>query len=141
MTPLAVHDLHYGVRPHFWSARKQILHGVHFEVEAGEIFGFLGPNGAGKTTSIKSILGLLQPDAGDIRILDGSIRDPSIRARIGFLPERSYYPEHLTGREVVLKHALLAGLSLGDARRRAQELLERVGIAYAADRLLRGYSK
>ncbi len=139
--PLVVESLCYGVRPHFWSARKEILHGVGFEVGEGEIFGFLGPNGAGKTTSIKAILGLIRPDAGQIRVLGGSIQDPDIRARLGFLPERSYFPEHLTGKEVVLKHALLAGLSLSDARQRATELLERVGIAHAADQLLRSYSK
>lgn len=139
--PLQIKDLRYGVRPHFWTPRKEILHGVQFDVEGGEIFGFLGPNGAGKTTTIKAVLGLLQPDAGQISVLGGSIQDSSVRARVGFLPERSYYPEHLTGREVVLKHALLAGLGWTDAKSRADELLERVGIAHAADQLLRGYSK
>lgn len=141
MKPLSVNRLSYAVRPHFWSARRQILHSVDFEVQAGEMFGFLGPNGAGKTTTIKAILGLLRPDAGEVRVLGGSIRDPSIRARIGFLPERSYFPEHLTGGEVVLKHALLAGLSWSDAKTRCRSLLERVGMGHARDQLLRGYSK
>lgn len=139
--PLLVQNLCYGVRPHFWSARREILHGVSFEVGPGEIFGFLGPNGAGKTTSIKAILGLVRPDAGDIRVLGGSIARASVRARLGFLPERSYFPEHLTGREVVTQHALLAGLSFAQAKKRADTLLERVGMGHAGRQLLRSYSK
>lgn len=49
-------------------AKKKVLHGVSFSVEKGEIYGFLGPNGAGKTTTMKSILGLIHPEQGDIKV-------------------------------------------------------------------------
>lgn len=141
MTPLAVDGLQHSVSPHFWSTPRDILRDVTFSVERGEVFGFLGPNGAGKTTTIKVILGLLRPDQGSVRLFNGTIRDPRIRRRIGFLPERSYFPDHLTGFEVVLQHGILAGLTLADAKRRAEELLARLALSNARDRLLGGYSK
>ncbi|MEZ0310653.1 MAG: ABC transporter ATP-binding protein [Myxococcota bacterium] len=141
MSVLTVDNLTYSVKPHFWSKTTQILKGVTFAVAEREIFGFLGPNGAGKTTTIKAILGLLQPDGGDIRLFGRPPTQASSRAKLGFLPERAYFSEHLSGREVVIAHGLLAGLSRHDAKTRAQKLLERVGLAAAADRRLKGYSK
>ncbi len=141
MSVLSVDSLTYSVKPHFWSKTSEILHGVTFSVAEREIFGFLGPNGAGKTTTIKAILGLLQPDGGEVRLFGSPPTDPRSRAKLGFLPERAYFSEHLTAREVVTAHGLLAGLSAGDAKSRARALLERVGLAAAADRRLKGYSK
>lgn len=141
MSVLMIEGLEVEVKPHFWSNRKQILKGVTFNVDGGEIFGFLGPNGAGKTTTIKTILGLVVPSNGRIRVLGGDINDPGIRSRIGFMPERAYFSEHLTGREVVGQHALLAGLGLGRARSRAQEVLDQVGLGGATEQRLGSYSK
>ncbi len=141
MSVLTVDNLTYAVKPHFWSKTTQILRGVTFSVAEREIFGFLGPNGAGKTTTIKAILGLLEPDGGDIRLFGEPPTRASSRAKLGFLPERAYFSEHLTGREVVTAHGLLAGLSSSDAKMRAKNLLERVGLAAAADRRLKSYSK
>ena len=72
MSPEVLHlsDVHYAVRPNFWSRVKPILEGVTLEVERAEIYGFLGPNGAGKTTTIKTILGLLRPSRGSIRVFE-----------------------------------------------------------------------
>ncbi|MEA3056596.1 MAG: beta-exotoxin transport system ATP-binding protein, partial [Actinomycetota bacterium] len=59
---------------------------LDLEVRRGEVFGFLGPNGAGKTTTIRMLLDILRPTSGEARVLDGVPGDPSVRARIGFLP-------------------------------------------------------
>lgn len=141
MTLLQVEDLHYSVKPHFWRRERKILRGVDLRVEAGEAFGFLGPNGAGKTTTIKAILGLLEPHSGRISLFDAPPSDPSARARVGFMPEHAYFPEHLSGRELVIHHGRLSGLDKASATRRADELLERVGLRDAGEQHLRTYSK
>lgn len=141
MNVLDVKGLTYSVKPHFWTKTARILHDVTFAVGTGEIFGFLGPNGAGKTTTIKAILGLLRPDGGDVRLFGHPPNNARARTKLGFLPERAYFPEHLTGREVVVSHGLLSGLSRRDAKARADILLERVGLGAARDRALRSYSK
>jgi ABC-2 type transport system ATP-binding protein len=138
---IAVRGLRVEVQPHFWSRRRQILRDVSFAVEEGEIFGFLGPNGAGKTTSIKALLGLLRPRAGHIELLGQPPSAPEARSRTGFMPEVAYFPEQLTGRELLQLHGMLAGLRRGAARARVDEVLEWVGLTEAADRRLRGYSK
>jgi ABC-2 type transport system ATP-binding protein len=138
---ISVEGLSYAVRPHFWKARHPILRGVSFGVEPGELYGFLGPNGAGKTTTIKALLGLLTPEAGVTRLFGVDPREPSVRARIGFMPERAYFPEYLTATELLLAHAALAGLTRAEGRRRAGELLERVGLAAAGALRLGAMSK
>jgi ABC-2 type transport system ATP-binding protein len=141
MSAIAIEGLTVEVKRHFWSATRRLLDGVSLTVEAGEIFGFLGPNGAGKTTTIRALLGLLQPQAGRVRLLDGAPRDPDVRRRLGFMPERAYFPEHLTGRELVMEHALLAGMRWGEARERTSAALERVGLRDSATQRLGTYSK
>jgi len=134
-------QVHFSVKQHFWSRTKPILRGVDLKIAKGEILGFLGPNGAGKTTSIKCLLGLLQPSSGSVQVLGGSIRDPSIRQRIGFMPERSYFPEYIKGRELLWQHGMLAGMSWSLTRTRAEAVLEQVGLHHAANERLGGYSK
>lgn len=141
MTVVEVQDLRFGIKRHFWSKRREILRGVTFTVDAGEVFGFLGPNGAGKTTTIKSILGLLRPQAGKVRIFDRKNSDLGVRRRVGFMPERADYPEHLAAQEFLLQHGLLAGLRYRDAKRRTQEVLSQVGLSRRARQRLGGYSK
>ena len=141
MNVIAIEGLRYSVRPNFWAKRKPILRGVDVSVAEGEIFGFLGPNGAGKTTTLKAMLGLLQPDAGQVRILGGDPKDPAVRRRLGFMPERAYFPEHLSARELLVAHGVLSGLCSSEARRRAAETIARVGLRDAADERLRGFSK
>jgi len=138
---LALEGITVEVKPHFWTAQRPILRDVSLTVAGGEIFGFLGPNGAGKTTTIKTILGLVRPSRGSVRIFGERGATASVRARLGFMPEHADYPPHLTARELVIHHALLAGLALREARRRAAEALDRVGLADAADRRLRVFSK
>lgn len=114
---------------------------ISFSVEGGQVFGFLGPNGAGKTTTIKGLLGLLRPDAGELRILGKTPGEAGWRERIGYLPEHpSFYP-YLTGTETVVMFGRLAGLTASAAAAAADRLLDRVGLSHAKDRKLAKYSK
>jgi len=113
---------------------------VSLELRAGEATALVGHNGAGKTTLIKMLLGLVRPDTGSVRIMG---HDPAgasgSRARdaLGFLPENVAFHAAMTGRELM---AFYARLKRASASRNA-ELLERVGIAHAADRRVGTYSK
>lgn len=76
-----------------------ILHGISFEVKSGEVFGFIGPNGAGKTTTLKTILGIIEPTRGDVKIFGKNPKEISVKKRIGFMPENTYLYKYLTGDE------------------------------------------
>ena len=121
--------------------RVHAVRGVDLEVQPGEIFGYLGPNGAGKTTSMKMAMGLIQPTAGSIRVLGGDIVDPSIRRRIGYLPEHPFFYDYLTAFEILDFYGQLYELPRKVRRERIDSLLELVGLAHARDRTLRRFSK
>jgi len=121
--------------------RVQAVRGVSLKVEAGEIFGYLGPNGAGKTTTMKMAMALIQPSAGEVKLFGQSIEDPAVRARVGYLPEHPYFYDYLTASEILDFYAELYGLKRADRKRRVGELLELVGLTYAAHRTLRRFSK
>ena len=123
--------------------RKRVaaVKGVSFDVRRGEIFGFLGPNGAGKTTTIKMLTGLIAPSGGEAFLFGKPVREPTSRARIGFLPENPYVYPYLTPREFVELSGQLSGMSGKALRSRTMEVLELLKIAYAADRQVRRLSK
>ena len=122
--------------------RVEALKGVTFSIPAGQITGFLGANGAGKTTSIKCILELAFPDSGEIFFFGQRGLSREAKARIGFLPERPYFYDYLTGREFLTFYAKLSGrVGKTELPQRVNALLERVGLGHAKDRPLRGYSK
>ncbi|PIT99694.1 MAG: multidrug ABC transporter ATP-binding protein [Bdellovibrionales bacterium CG10_big_fil_rev_8_21_14_0_10_45_34] len=126
----------------FWAKPHYAVKDVSFRVKEGSITGFLGANGSGKTTSIKNILGLIYPDAGEITYFGGKPLSNEVKKRIGFLPERPYFYEYLTGTEFLQFYADLSGLKRGpNLRKRIQTLLEKVELPHAADRPLRKYSK
>ena len=110
-------------------------------VGRGEVFGFLGPNGAGKTTSLKMLLGLIAPSAGGGTLLGRPLGDRAARARVGFLPEHFRFQDWLTGRELLVFHGRLYGLSGRALHAKADALLARVDLTDAADRPIKGYSK
>jgi ABC-2 type transport system ATP-binding protein len=101
---------------------------ISFEVEPGEIFGYLGPNGAGKTTTIKLAMGILRPSAGEIMCFGLPCESTAAKKRVGFLPEQPYFYQHLTARELLEFYGNLFGLSRHDTRRKAEDLLARVGL-------------
>jgi ABC-2 type transport system ATP-binding protein len=110
-------------------------------IPKGEVFGFLGPNGAGKTTSIKMLLGLVRPTAGEGRLLGAPIGQTRARARVGYLPEHFAFHEWLRGRELLRFHGRLLGGGGPSLEQSIESLLRRVELVEAGDRCLREYSK
>ncbi len=115
---------------------------VSFEVREGEIYGLLGPNGAGKTTIISMISGLLKPDAGEILVAGTPFwSDPQQAKRImGVVPQEVAIYEELTGRENLEFWGRISGLTTGDVRSRATELLEALSLVDRAGDAVRTYS-
>ncbi|WP_242609044.1 ATP-binding cassette domain-containing protein [Actinomadura formosensis] len=120
----------------------QALDGLDLAVPAGTVCGVLGPNGAGKTTAVRILATLADADSGHARIAGHDIaRHPDrVRARIGLAGQHAAVDEKLTGRGNLRMFGRLHHLSGRDARRRADELLERFGLMDAADRQVSGYS-
>lgn len=82
--------------------KLEVLRGVDLEVRPGRVTGLVGPNAAGKSTLIKSILGLVRPDAGELQVLGQPVNgDERYRHRIGYMPQAARFPDNLTGHEVL----------------------------------------
>ena len=116
--------------------------GVDLHVAPGEIYGFLGPNGAGKSTTDLMLTTLLPPTAGDALVGGYSVvrEGPKVRAVIGAALQEAALDALLTGRDHLTLQTMLHGLPKAERRRRTDELLDRVGLAEAADRKVGGYS-
>jgi len=125
---------HYG--------RVRALDGVTFAVRAGEVFGLLGPNGAGKSTTVKVLATLTQPNAGRAEVAGHDVvRDPNaVRRAIGYVPQSSGVDRDATGRENLMLQGRVQGMGGRVLEARVDELLELLGLADAADRVVRGYS-
>ncbi|MBO3750073.1 ATP-binding cassette domain-containing protein [Streptosporangiaceae bacterium NEAU-GS5] len=123
-------------------AAQQALDGIDLDVPAGTVCGLLGPNGAGKTTAIRILATLLRPDEGRAEVagLD-VVRDAArLRFRIGLAGQHAAVDELLTGRRNLELFGRLYHLPRAAARSRADELLERFGLAEAGRRPVREYS-
>jgi ABC-2 type transport system ATP-binding protein len=109
------------------------LDDLSFSVAPGQLFGFVGPNGAGKTTAMRIVLGVLEPDAGQVR-WRGRPCDVGARARFGYMPEeRGLYPKMRVADQLV-HFARLHGVDRAGARAAAERWLERLGLADGAGR-------
>ncbi|GGM65018.1 ABC transporter ATP-binding protein [Dactylosporangium sucinum] len=110
-------------------------------VEPG-IIGLVGANGAGKSTFIKIMLGLLQPTAGELRVLglDPTTHSEEVRARVGYMPEHDCLPSEVSAAEFVTHLARMSGLPANAARERASEALRHVGLYEERYRQIGGYS-
>ncbi|HEU0029614.1 MAG TPA: ABC transporter ATP-binding protein [Kofleriaceae bacterium] len=136
-----VTDLRKTYRTPFARKKVDALRGVTFSVERGHIFGFVGPNGAGKTTTIRTLMGLIRPTGGKASLLGHPLPSRAARARVGFLPESPYFYDYVTVAELLDLAGRLFGLPAEVRRKRADELIERVGLARARTQRLKKYSK
>jgi len=116
---------------------------LNLTIRRGEVFGLLGPNGAGKTTTILMLLGLTEPTAGSVQVLglDPARQPLSVKARVGYLPERLGFYDDLTARENLIYIAKLNGLPRQEAYRRIEQGLARMGLSEAADRPVATFSR
>jgi ABC-2 type transport system ATP-binding protein len=116
--------------------------GIDLVVPSGELFGFLGPNGAGKTTTFRMIAGILRPTSGSVEIggIDISRRPLEAKARLGFIPDRPFVYDKLTGGEFLRFAAALYGQQGPMVERRIDELLELFDLSRWKDELTESYS-
>jgi len=121
---------------------QPVLKGVGLTVPAGAILALLGPNGAGKTTLVRILSTLVKPDAGTVRVagFDAVTEPGKVRQRISLTGQFAAVDEVLTAAENLRMMGRLAGLTAAEARLRADELLERFGLTYAAHRQVRTFS-
>ncbi|HET7515507.1 MAG TPA: ATP-binding cassette domain-containing protein [Gaiella sp.] len=116
--------------------------GIDLQVAPGEIYGFLGPNGAGKSTTVLMLTTLLPPTSGSARVAGFDVvkQGPEVRRAIGAALQEAALDPMLTGRDHLRLQTMLQGIPRSERRSRADELLERVGLGFAADRKVGGYS-
>ncbi len=118
------------------------VNAIDLTVPAGELFGFLGPNGAGKTTTLRMIAGILKPTAGTVRIagIDLAADPIAAKAQLGFIPDRPFIYEKLTGGEFLRFVAGLFGQSGAEIEHRARELMALFDLEEWRDELVESYS-
>ncbi len=138
-TPLAI-DVQVLVKTYPNNVRA--LDGLTFAVPSGSVFGLLGPNGAGKSTTVKVLNTLSRPDSGIARVagLDVVQKPDAVRRAVGCVAQKSGVDVNATGRENLTLQGQFYGLHGAALKTRVGELLERFGLAAAADREARGYS-
>ena len=118
------------------------VNNVDLDVPRGELFGFLGPNGAGKTTTLRMIAGILRPTSGTVRIagIDLASQSTAAKQKLGFIPDRPFIYEKLTGVEFLRFVAGLYGQSGPDVEKRGAELLALFDLEEWKDELVESYS-
>lgn len=120
---------------------NKALSDLNLRVDSGNIFGFLGPNGAGKTTTLKLLTSLIRPTSGKALIFGKSVEDLSIKKRIGFLPERPYFYDYLTGEELLHFCGVLFGMNHQARTKKIEALFDLVQLKGVGRLQLRSYSK
>lgn len=117
------------------------LRGVDLQVGSGEIFGLLGPNGAGKSTLVKVLLTVIKPTRCTGSLLGARVGDKSVLRQVGYLPEHHNFPKYLTSRQLLRHFGAMSGVERSTRNRKADELLEIVGMSDWATHKLGSYSK
>ncbi len=122
---------------------REVLHGITFQLEPGEILGYLGPNGSGKTTTIRLILGMFPPSRGTIEVCGLSVPEDPLKARkkIGYLPESGAVYEHLTPREFFEFLTAVYEIDPPVARQRYHEMMETWGLLSELDTPMQAFSR
>jgi ABC-2 type transport system ATP-binding protein len=126
----------------FWGRKKKTaLNALDLTINKGEIFGLLGPNGSGKTTTIKLLLGLLFPSSGNALVFNQPAAKVEKNERVGYLPEESYLYRFLNAEETLDFYGRLFNIPADVRKKRADELIEVVGLKNDKKRILKEYSK
>lgn len=123
--------------------QKTAVNNLNLSIRRGEVFGLLGPNGAGKTTTILMLLGLTEPTAGKAEICGRDCtRNPlEVKSIVGYMPDNIGFYSDMTGRQNLRFTGRLNGMDGEELEKRIDQLLERVGITYAADQKTGTYSR
>lgn len=124
-----------------YRGKVKALLGINVQVGRGEIFGLLGPNGAGKSTLVKIMMTVVRATRANGTILGRPIGNRRKLAVIGYLPENHRFPPYLTGRQLLNYYAALANVPRPQRRRRAEDLLDRMGLGAWANTRIDRYSK
>jgi len=119
---------------------KEVLSGVSFSIEKGEIFGILGPNGAGKTTLLRIIMDIIRADGGSVELL-GKRLDEGMKSRVGYLPEERGLYKGMTVIENLTYFASLKGMGKREAKESSMRWLEKTGMAEHAGKKAEELSK
>lgn len=122
-------------------ARVEALTDLSLQLPQGEVFGFLGPNGAGKSTTIKTLMGLITPTSGVVRIFGIDARQSSARLRVGYLPENPSFYDYLTAEEYLAFVGRIFKMEKARFLEQSRLVLEQVDLWEARKRTIRGYSK
>ena len=125
-----------------WAAPPfEALKGISLTVEEGEVFGFIGPNGAGKSTAIKILTGVMLATAGSAALFNVDVSRPEARRGLGYVPENPSLPDYLTPMEILGMGLSLHGHKIANRDAYCKGWLERFGLADAANKVVRGFSK
>lgn len=119
---------------------RQAVDDLSFSVPEGSIYGVLGPNGAGKSTTLRMLVGVLPPSAGEIRVFGGPITRPALK-RVGYLPEERGLYRAMSARGAIAYLARLKGMSADKAFKRADALLESHGLGRVRRKQIKTLSK
>ncbi len=138
---IELHKVEKEVRLGFWMKRLPILKGISGSFELGQTWGILGPNGAGKTSLIHLLVGIKRPTKGCILIDGKNAHLPAARIALGYLPERPYFYDHLTGYQFLRLMGRLAFMEEASLPLKVESALASVGMTHAAGLELRKYSK
>ena len=139
-TVIRIENLTKTFREKLWR-RVYALKGISLEVGEGEAFGFIGPNGAGKTTTIKILTGNIRPTSGSASLFGKPVGEPGSRKGMAYVPENPYLYDYLTPLEILQMGGRMHGLKGEDLNGHYMRWLERFGIAHAAKRHIRQFSK
>ena len=121
---------------------RQILDGLSFEVPEKSVFGFIGQNGAGKTTTMKMVLGLYEPDSGEIKVKGEKVTYGQNKTNryIGYLPDVPEFYNYMTPTEYLKLCAEVTGLSSEQAKKRIPDMLDMVGLS-GDNKRIQGFSR
>jgi ABC-type multidrug transport system ATPase subunit len=122
---------------------KNALHGISFNVPAGQVCGLLGPNGAGKTTLFRLLMGILKASEGSLRVdgLDAFDDRVAVKRLIGFLPDEPVFYSYLSGRETLALSAAMHGLDARMTLGRLEQLIARLRLSEDLDSFAEDYSR